>query len=88
MVISEALWKGTPVVAGKVGGIPMQIPDDMREYLVSGIEDCVRMVLSLLRDEARRKEFGEKGRERVREEFLTPRLIRDELRLIRSLVSS
>ncbi len=88
LVVSEALWKGTPVVAGKVGGIPMQIPDDMQEYLVSGIEDCARMVLSLLRDETRRKEFGEKGRERVRGEFLTPRLIRDELRLIRSLVSS
>ncbi|MBW2147610.1 MAG: glycosyltransferase [Deltaproteobacteria bacterium] len=24
LVVSEALWKGTPVVAGKVGGIPMQ----------------------------------------------------------------
>lgn len=88
LVVSEALWKGTPVVAGKVGGIPMQIPDDMQGYLVSGIEDCARMVLSLLGDEALRKEFGVKGRERVQEKFLTPRLIRDELRLISSLVSS
>jgi trehalose synthase len=88
LVISEALWKGTPVVAGKVGGIPMQIPDEMQGYLVSDIEDCARMVLSLLGDEALRKDFGVKGRERVQEKFLTPRLIRDELRLIRSLVFS
>src|SRR5205814_10580258 len=24
LVVSEALWKGRPVVAGKVGGIPLQ----------------------------------------------------------------
>jgi trehalose synthase len=87
-VVSEAIWKDASVVAGKAGGIPMQISEDMLEYLASGIEDCAREVLSLLRDEARRKEFGEEGRERVRGEFLTPRMIRDKLQLARGLVSS
>lgn len=87
LVVSEALWKGTSVVAGKVGGIPSQIPDEMQGYLVTSVEDCAKMVVLLLRDESRRKEFGEKGKQWVQKRFLTPRLIRDELKLIKSLVS-
>jgi trehalose synthase len=87
LVVSEALWKGTSVVAGKVGGIPSQIPDDMQGYLVTGIESCAKAILSLLRDEPRRKEFGEKGRQWVQRKYLTPRLIRDQLKLIKTIVS-
>ncbi len=88
LVVSEALWKETPVVAGNVGGIRMQIPDDMKGFLVSSVEDCAGSLLRLLNDEALRKEFGEKGREKVRKDFLYPRMIRDDLRLIKRLVSS
>ncbi|MEW6657269.1 MAG: glycosyltransferase [Thermodesulfobacteriota bacterium] len=87
LVVSESLWKETPVVAGKVGGIPLQVPEGMHDYLVSSVEECAEKILSLLRDETERKEYGKEGKELVRRKFLTPRLIRDELSLIRSLVS-
>ncbi len=87
LVVSEALWKKTPVVAGNVGGIIRQIPDDMQGFLVSSVEGCADSLLRLLNDEALRKEFGEKGKEKVQKDFLFPRMIRDDLRLVKRLVS-
>lgn len=82
LVVSEALWKGRPVVAGRAGGIPMQFPPGYGDYLVSDVEECARRVLELLEDSEERKAFGKAGQEKVRKEFLLPRLMRDELKLI------
>jgi trehalose synthase len=87
LVVSEALWKGRPMVAGRAGGIPMQFPEAYQDYLVDSIEDCAARILDLLDNAATREAFGRVGREQVRQEFLLPRLIRDELRLIRDLLA-
>jgi trehalose synthase len=84
-VVSEALWKGTPVVAGRAGGIPMQMPEGVGGYLIDGIDECVEKTLSLLRDPREAQELGAAGRSHVRERFLITRLLADELRLLSSL---
>jgi trehalose synthase len=86
LVVSEALWKERPVVAGRAGGIPMQFPEKFRGYLIENIEDCAARVVHLLRHPGERAEFGRAGREHIRRQYLLPRLVRDELRLIKSLV--
>jgi trehalose synthase len=86
LVVSEALWKEKPVVAGRAGGIPMQFPQGYHRYLIENIEDCAAQVVHLLRHPGERSGFGRAGREHIRQKFLLPRLVRDELRLIRSLV--
>ncbi len=83
LVISEAFWKGKAVVAGKAGGIPMQFPPDFRNFLVESVEECAEKVFNLITQPRLRAAFGRAGRERVRQEFLLPRLVRDELALIR-----
>ncbi|NOZ69248.1 MAG: glycosyltransferase [Deferribacteres bacterium] len=88
LVVSEALWKETPVVAGNVGGIRTQIPEEMQGFLVSSVEGCAASLLRLLNDSPLRREFGKKGREKVRKEFLYPRMIRDNLRLVKRIISS
>jgi trehalose synthase len=85
LVVSEALWKGTPVVAGRAGGIPMQMPDGVGGHLIDSIDECVEKVCQLLQDPARAAELGTAGRAHVREHFLITRLLADELRLLRSL---
>ncbi len=85
LVVSEALWKGTPVVAGRAGGIPMQMPTDVGGVLVEGVEECAHAMLELLRDPDLGAHLGERGREHVREHFLLPRLLMEELRLLGSL---
>jgi trehalose synthase len=85
LVVSEALWKGRPVVAGNVGGIPLQIVDGETGYLVNTIEDCAQRVGALLGDEERASHMGAAGREYVRERFLITRYLRDYLRMFRQL---
>jgi trehalose synthase len=78
LVVTEALWKGTPVVAGRAGGIPLQMADDTGGILVDSIEE---------RDQPRSRALGASGRERVRRHFLIPRLVLDELSLMRRLAA-
>jgi trehalose synthase len=85
LVVSESLWKGTPVVAGTAGGIPLQMGEGTGGLLVASTEECAAAMLELLGDPERALELGRSGRERVREHFLLPRLLRDELRLLVSL---
>ncbi len=85
LVVSESLWKGTPVVAGRAGGIPLQMPEGVGGVLVSSTEECAQAMLKLLGDSELRCQLGQSGRERVREHFLLPRLLMEELRLLSTL---
>jgi len=86
LVVSEAFWKEKPVVAGKAGGIPMQYPEGFESNLVETVEACAERVIDLLRQPGHRGAFGRAGREHIRRHFLLPRLVRDELRLIKHLL--
>lgn len=85
LVVSETLWKGTPMVAGRAGGIPLQMPEGVGGYLVDGVDSAAQRTLDLLRDPAEAKRLGAAGREHVRENFLITRLLADEIRLLASL---
>lgn len=85
LVVSETLWKGTAMVAGRAGGIPMQMPPKVGGYLVDSIDDCVDKTVLLLNDRADAGARGAAGREHVRGNFLITRLLRDELALLASL---
>jgi len=85
LVVSESLWKGTPVVAGRAGGIPMQMPEGVGGRLVDSVEECAAAMLELLKDGRLAEQLGQSGRERVREHFLLPRLLMQELELLASL---
>jgi trehalose synthase len=85
LVVSETLWKGTPVVAGRAGGIPIQMPEGVGGYLVDSIEECVEKTVHLLRNPEDARRLGGKGPEQVRKHFLVTRLLADELRLLASL---
>ena len=79
LTVSEALWKETPVVASNVGGVPAQVVDGENGYLVDprDYEGAAKKVMDLLSDKSLRDEMGAKGRQRVKENFLIPRLIGD-----------
>jgi trehalose synthase len=81
LTVSEALWKGRPTVAGRVGGIVVQIEDGVTGWLVSSPEETARAALEVLADPAGARERALRGKEFVRRNFLTPRLLRDWLAL-------
>jgi trehalose synthase len=68
-------------VAGDVGGIPLQIVDGQTGFLISSADEAAERSLNILRDPELAKQLGRAGKERARELFLTPRLLRDWLRL-------
>jgi trehalose synthase len=88
LVVSETLWKGTPMVAGRAGGIPMQMPPGIGGYVVDEDDQFVDRVTELLADPETGRALGARGRRHVRHRFLTTRLLADELRLLGSLSSS
>jgi trehalose synthase len=81
LTVSEALWKSRPFIGGDVGGIPLQVRDGDTGYLVSSAEQCAERALAILRDPELGQRLGRSGKELVRSQFLTPRLLRDWLRI-------
>lgn len=86
LVVSEALWKSRPVVAGKVGGIPLQLIDGETGYLVGTTEECAERVSALLNDAAAANRMGAAGHEYVREHFLITRYLQDYLQIFRTVL--
>jgi trehalose synthase len=82
LVISEALWKGTPVVAGRAGGIPLQMADGTGGVLVDSVEAAAAAMVGLLRDPERANALAGEGHARVHQFFLLPQLLLNELVLL------
>ncbi len=88
LTVSEALFKGTPVVASKVGGIPLQVIDAENGYLhePDDIKGFGESVIKLLKDDALRTQFGSKGYLHVKDNFLITRLLLDWLNLFEKYI--
>jgi trehalose synthase len=75
LTVAEAMWKGRPVVASRVGGIQDQIEDERTGYLVdpTDLETFGDRVTRLLRDPHDAERMGRAAQTRVRDHFLGPR---------------
>lgn len=79
LTVSEALWKGKPVIAGAVGGIPLQITHKYSGILTHTVEGTAFWIKMLLSAPEFAAKLGENGREHVRNNFLLTRHMRDYL---------
>lgn len=84
LTVAEAMWKGTPVIGGNVGGIRYQIQDGVNGFLVSSVEEAAERMVQLVKDEDLRRAMGEKARESVKKRFLMSRLLEQYLDLFNS----
>jgi trehalose synthase len=85
LTVTEALWKARPLVAGRAGGIVDQVQDRETGFLVDSVEECAEALQIILDDPPSAKQMALKGKEFVRKNFLTPRLLRDWLALCNRL---
>jgi trehalose synthase len=81
LTVSEALWKAKPVIAGAVGGIPLQIAHRYSGILTHTIEGTAYWIKQLLNAPEFARKLGENGREHVRQNFLLTRHLRDYMLL-------
>jgi len=79
LTVSEAMWKGTPVIGGDVGGIKLQIEDGVNGYLVSSVEEAAQRIVDVIKNPETCVEMGMKARETVRQKFLLSRLLEQYL---------
>jgi len=73
LTVTEAMWKGRPVLASAVGGIQDQIEDGVSGVLLEDPRDpdaFAAALAGILEDPARARALGDAARERVRERFL------------------
>lgn len=85
LTVSEALWKGKPVVASNVGGIPLQIKHKYSGLLCHSVEGASFAIKQLLSSPGYAKRLGENGREHVKNNFLITRHLKEYMLLFLSL---
>ncbi len=84
LTVAEAMWKGTPVIGGNVGGIRDQIEDGVNGFLVSSIEETADRIIRLVKDGELKYQMGQKAKETVKQNFLLTRYLEQYLDLFSS----
>lgn len=85
LTVSEAMWKGRPVIGGDTGGIRLQVFDHYTGFLVRTPEGAALRIRYLLHRRDVRAQMGERARRFVWENYLLTRHLRDHLALMLSL---
>ncbi|HSB05740.1 MAG TPA: glycosyltransferase, partial [Thermodesulfobacteriota bacterium] len=84
LTVAEAMWKGTPVIGGNVGGIRYQIKNGVNGFLVSTVQEAAKRMVQLVKDKKLRKQMGGNAKETVRKKFLLTRYLEQYLDLFSS----
>jgi trehalose synthase len=85
LTVSEAMWKGKPVIGGDTGGIRLQVINHHTGFLVSSPEGAALRIRYLLHHREKLAEMGQKAREFVLENFLLTRQLREYLTVMVAL---
>lgn len=84
LCVTEALWKGTPVIASNVGGIPIQIENNKSGYLVDpyDYQGFADRIIEILKNKNLAKQIGLHAHKRAKQMFLLPRLLDNYLTMM------
>ncbi|KPJ59320.1 MAG: glycosyl transferase family 1 [Latescibacteria bacterium DG_63] len=85
LTVTEAMWKGKPVVASAVGGIRRQIVDGVTGFLIESVEGAAHRIRQILNDPDMAKGIGLAAKEMVRSRYLITRHVKDYLLLMLAL---
>jgi len=86
LTVTEAMWKGNPVIGGNVGGIRYQIEDGVNGFLINSIQEAADRMVTLIKNPKKREQMGKAARESVRKRFLMTRLCEQYFDLFLELV--
>ncbi len=86
LTVTEALWKGKPVIGGNTGGIKLQVINKQTGFVVNTPEGASYRMRYLLQHPHEGVDLGKRGKEYVREKFLITRHLRDYLSLVYAVI--
>ncbi len=81
LTITEAMWKGKPVIGGQTTGIALQIKDNENGFLVNSPEQAAQYLVKLLKNKPLQKKLGQRAQQTVKNKFLFSRLVLDHLKI-------
>ena len=73
LTVTEAMWKGRPMIASRIGGIQDQVEDGVQGILLddpTDLDSLAQAMRTLLEDPQKRARMGGAARERATKEFL------------------
>ncbi len=82
LTVTEAMWKGKPVIGGDTGGIRLQVINHHTGFLVNTPEGAALRVRYLLKHRDRLDDMGRKAKDFVLNNFLVTRHLREYLTLM------
>ncbi len=85
LTVTEAMWKGKPVIGGNTGGIRLQLVNHRTGFLVDTPEGAAMRIRYLLSEHHRMGQIGQNARELVRQSFLITRHLREYLTIMVAL---
>ena len=86
LTVTEAMWKGKPVIGGNAGGIRIQILNLYTGFLINSPEGAALRMRYLLKHHDRRIQMGATARAFVMENYLLTRHLREYLTLMVAIV--
>ncbi len=86
LTVTEAMWKGKPVIGGNTGGIRLQVINHHTGFLVNTPEGAALRIRYLLQRRKELKRMGEQARKFALENFLLTRQLREHLTLMVAMI--
>lgn len=84
--LTEAMWKEKAVIGGKAEGIKLQIENGKNGFLVSNPQELAKRIIQLIKNRQLAEKLGRAAKEKVKEKFLMPRLLRDYLKVFKEMI--
>jgi len=87
LVITEAMWKGKPVITREVGAIPIQVTGGETGFFITSAKKAARKTIRLLENPHIAESIGKKAHNYVKNHFLMPDRVSDYLRIFNYFIS-
>jgi trehalose synthase len=81
LTVTEAMWKGKPVIGGNAQGILLQIKNGVNGFIVNNPFEAANSIIQLLNSPKLRRQLGRKAVLSVKKNFLLPRYLLQHLEL-------
>ncbi|MCL5411190.1 MAG: glycosyltransferase [Patescibacteria group bacterium] len=87
LAVTEAMWKGTVVIGGNVGGIKAQIQDGVNSFLVNSIEETAQKIVYVLNHPEAAQKISAVAHRSVQSQFLIPHKLLNYVQLFKKILS-